>query len=193
MGDLNNALKNLEEAINKLSEMEEPLKELRSNIQKIVESQKDTAIEESEPFARYWHDIQEASDDGDAWFLDSNFDISKARICDGSIKEIYTNASYGNPYQHYVNKEYAIMAQQAKKFHDICLAWKWCYERDYTPDYKDDSYKYIILYSEYQDQFVAQVSLERHNPSLVIFENKEVADNLADWLNHHKDELDLEV
>lgn len=196
MGDLNELINKINSKLAELTDIGVALKDFESEFNKIIESRKETNDEkeaERDPFERYWQDIQEASDNGDAWFLDSNSDISEARIGDGSVKEMYANGSYYDSYQHYVNKEYAIMAKKAKKFHDICLAWKWCYERDKQVDFFDDIDKYMILYDYVECKFMPLLSVSRRIPNGVYFYDIDVCGKLCEWLNEHKDELDLEV
>ena len=197
MGDLKELINKINSKLEELTDLGVSLKDFELEFNKIIESRKemnDEKEDKPDPFEIYWNDIQEANDDHEACFLNSYSDISVTRVSIGSVKETYTDESYCNAYQNYVNKEYATMARKAKKFHDICIAWKWCYERDITVDFLDDSTnKFMILYDYERSAFSPQISVSRKIPNAVYFKNRDVCEKLCIWLNKHKDELDLEV
>ena len=57
-----------------------------------------------------------------------------------------------NPYEMhdvfcaYPNNETAVYAQRLKCFNDRLLAFKYCYDRDYVPNFFDDTKKYFVWY-----------------------------------------------
>lgn len=88
-----------------------------------------------------------------------------------------------NPYGTYPTEEYALMAQKMKIFNDKLLAFKWCYDRDYQPDWGDMiNPKYLVFY----DYISTQYDVERVIPlslNTVYFSSYEIAQKCADWLN----------
>lgn len=57
------------------------------------------------------------------------------------------NANEYNPYCHYMTEEYVNKAAKIKKFNDMLMAFKWCYDRDYEPDWAENDVKYCIVYN----------------------------------------------
>ena len=88
-----------------------------------------------------------------------------------------------NPYKFYLTEELAAQAKKLKDFNDKLLAFKYCYDLDYKPDWSD-SYedKYYIYYSKTDHRYnVNAMSIwDMHN---VYFSSEEVARKCADWLN----------
>lgn len=55
------------------------------------------------------------------------------------------NSDEYNPYRHYMTEAYANKAAQMKKFNDMLMAFKWCYDRDYETDWTENDTKYYCL------------------------------------------------
>lgn len=88
-----------------------------------------------------------------------------------------------NTHYYYHTKEYAEMAKEMKEFNDKLLAFKWCYDRDYTPDWDDSSTcKYCVAYDNYSGQYVRHSWYGDKYPT-VYFSTKEIAQKCCDWLN----------
>lgn len=86
-------------------------------------------------------------------------------------------------YYRYHTKEYAKMAKEMKEFNDKLLAFKWCYDRDYTPDWDDSSTcKYCVAYNNYNGQYARHSWYGDKYPT-VYFSTKEIAQKCCDWLN----------
>ena len=88
-----------------------------------------------------------------------------------------------NPYGTYPTEEYALMAQKMKIFNDKLLAFKWCYDREYQPNWSDMiNPKYLVFY----DYCSTQYDVDRVIPlslNTVYFSSYEIAQKCADWLN----------
>lgn len=88
-----------------------------------------------------------------------------------------------SPYQHYLTEELAEQAKKLKDFNDKLLAFKYCYDLDYKPDWCD-SYedKYYVYYSNKTQKYdVDSMTIwDVHN---VYFSSEEIAQKCADWLN----------
>lgn len=79
--------------------------------------------------------------------------------------------------------EYAKELQKLNKFNGMMLAFKWCYDRDFEPDWgNDDQFKYYIEYNSKLGSWNVRYNVvSRFN--LVYFSSNEIAQKCADWLN----------
>ena len=87
-----------------------------------------------------------------------------------------------NPYGTYPTEEYALMAQKMKIFNDKLLAFKWCYDRDFQPDWSDERYKYYIAFNSHTQGYEVGYTLVAEQPT-VYFRTQRVALDCAMWLN----------
>lgn len=88
-----------------------------------------------------------------------------------------------SPYQYYLTEELAEQAKKMKDFNDKLLAFKYCYDLDYKPDWNDDtSHKHYVYYDIYTNKYVEEFACSMLEP-LVYFSTKEIAQKCADWLN----------
>ena len=87
-----------------------------------------------------------------------------------------------NPYLNYLTKELAEQAKKLKDFNDKLLAFKYCYDLDYKPDWSDNIKKYYVYYSACDSKYMAD-GLSSIREPLVYFSTKEIAQKCADWLN----------
>lgn len=95
------------------------------------------------------------------------------------------NANEHNPYRHYMTEEYANKAAQMKKFNDMLMAFKWCYDRDYEPDWTANCAKYYIVYNSDDNPKHYCISwCYRFNHNIIYFSSEDIARKCADWLNN---------
>lgn len=87
-----------------------------------------------------------------------------------------------SPYQQYLTEELAEQAKELKNFNDKLLAFKYCYDLDYKPDWSDKTKKYYVYYNAYDNEYMADGLCSMREP-LVYFSSKEIAQKCADWLN----------
>ena len=93
-------------------------------------------------------------------------------------------------FAYYHSYEYALQALKFKKFNDLLLAYKWCYDRYYTPKWLDSKEnKFYVAYNYETGTFVSVLAQQTSIYS-VCFRSREIADNCAKWLNDHKLSLD---
>lgn len=94
-----------------------------------------------------------------------------------------TFGCYKNTYSCYHTVEYAEMAKEMKEFNDKLLAFKWCYDRDYVPDWDDEGEtKYSVMYDNQSERYkTAEWRISKFNT--VCFSKKEIAHKCCDWLN----------
>lgn len=87
-----------------------------------------------------------------------------------------------NPYGTYPTEGYALMAQKMKIFNDKLLAFKWCYDRDYQPDWNDiDEDKYFVALDHTDGRFEVDSYTTWSFPT-VYFSSEVIAQKCADWL-----------
>lgn len=87
-----------------------------------------------------------------------------------------------NPYCNYNNDTYAKTAARMKKFTDILLAFKWCYDRDYVPDWSVDDVRHCVSYDSFCGQYDISCCVN-WSCSMVYFSSEGIAQKCADWLN----------
>ena len=95
------------------------------------------------------------------------------------------NSDEYSPYRHYMTKEYANKAAKIKKFNDMLMAFKWCYDREYEPDWTTDCAKYRVVYisdADHKRYDVNRSCTYRHNE--IHFSSEDIAQKCADWLNN---------
>jgi hypothetical protein len=73
-----------------------------------------------------------------------------------------------SPYQYYLTKELAEQAKKLKDFNDKLLAFKYCYDLDYKPDWSDDTIKYYVYYDVDDNKYATDDGLHFMNISIVI-------------------------
>ena len=89
-----------------------------------------------------------------------------------------------NPYSNYLTEELAEQAKKLKDFNDKLLAFKYCYDLDYKPNFNDDydNRTYYVFYDSDEEKYGwTWTSVSNYN--LVYFSTKEIAQKCADWLN----------
>ena len=96
---------------------------------------------------------------------------------------VYTFKNTPDPYRFYLTEELAEQAKELKDFNDKLLAFKYCYDLDYKPNWNDDtSNKHYVYYDIYSNKYVVRFACSMLEP-LVYFSTKEIAQKCADWLN----------
>ena len=116
------------------------------------------------------------------YFLDSFSNIDMFGGIDWWNREHYSFNETPNPYQYYLTEELAKQAKELKDFNDKLLAFKYCYDLDYKPDWSDNAKKYYVYYNVYDSEYMADGLSSMREP-LVYFSTKEIAQKCADWLN----------
>lgn len=173
------------EDIDKLNSL---LAEVNALAEKINKEYSESAImENTEPdvLAHYKSAFQE-DNDSNVYFLDSNSEV-KYLFNNGfefPFSESFTSTSkYYNPYHMYLSEEYAKKAAKMKKFNDMLLAFKWCHDKTYEPDWFDsDSIKYCVYYDTSYETYSADCTYVCDR-NTVYFSTRIRAEECADWLN----------
>lgn len=113
----------------------------------------------------------------DKYFIDS---YNKIDCFKPSKLDTFTETP--DPYQNYHTEELAKQAKELKDFNDELLAFKYCYDSDYKPNWSDNTKKYYVYYDIYDSKYMAD-GLSSVREPLVYFSSKEIAQKCADWLN----------
>ena len=119
------------------------------------------------------------------YYLDFNSEVYGCPNVNANFPySVYGNVDkYDNPYHMYLSEEYANKAAKMKKFNDMLLAFKWCYDRTYEPDWGDsDSQKYFIYYDTVKSIYAVD-SFHMFVKNDVYFSTRIGAKNCANWLN----------
>lgn len=89
-----------------------------------------------------------------------------------------------NPFSGYISKDYAEFASVGKKFVDACLAFKWCHDAEYNPDWSNRAeIKWYVIWDYNLSDFVVFHVQSFQSPSTVYYSSQKIAQKCADWLN----------
>lgn len=113
---------------------------------------------------------------------------------DGYIDYGTNNSSFADtdsyPYGYYPTLELAEQAKAMKDFNDKLLAFKYCYDADYKPNWNDHvGNKFFVCYKhidEGKGKYMVDYHYVTQVESIVYFSTKEIAQKCADWLNSLK-------
>lgn len=173
------------EDIDKLNSL---LAEVNALAEKINKEYSENAIMENtkpDVLAHYKSAFQEDKD-SNVYYLDANSEVEAIYVdCDAlPYSENGRSAStYYNPYHVYLSEEYAKKAAKMKKFNDMLLAFKWCHDRTYEPDWSDsDSIKYYVYYDTSDETYYADCTYVCSR-NTVYFSTRPGAEECAEWLN----------
>lgn len=87
-----------------------------------------------------------------------------------------------NPYQLYPTADLARLAYAHKRYNDMLLAFKYCYDCHYCPDWEGFDNMYSVGFNHKKGKYDV-ITLLHDTSSSVIFSTKEIAQKCADWLN----------
>ena len=135
---------------------------------------------EEDVIAKYKNDY---NNKGKQYYLNSYSNVDFIIMCDSFERVEELSQS---PYQRYLTRELAEQAKKLKDFNDKLLAFKYCYDLDYKPDWSNNTKKCYVYYDVYNSKYVAD-SLSSLREPLVYFSTKEIAQKCADWLNSLSD------
>lgn len=90
-----------------------------------------------------------------------------------------------NPFAAYLSKDFADYAAVAKKFLDACLAFKWCHDAEYNPDWDNSKEtKWYLVWDYGVSRFVVFHTQSFQALSTVYYSSRDIAQTCADWLNY---------
>ena len=172
------------------------MKELEKNIKSFQKTLNDLTAsfnELTEQFNKAVAEEKENDNSSDNILKEYIAQINNATIQDPSYVVAYDGTMcanrekfdkvYFNPYYQYPLGSYANQSAKIKKFNDMLLAFKWCYDTCYVANWDNqESTKYFItydyLYNTYEVQEFCFTSW-----NMVAFGTLEVAQKCVDWLN----------
>lgn len=86
-------------------------------------------------------------------------------------------------YNCYPLENYAMKAAKMKKYIDMMLAFKYCYDVDYEPDWSNaNEVKCYVRFDTKRNQYDVFCSVQRPL-HVVYFSNSDIAERCAEWLN----------
>ena len=159
------------------NEKSQKAEQLIAEANALLNEVKDNSSNEEDVIAKYKNDY---NNKGKQYYLNSYSNVDFIIMCESfeRIEELTQS-----PYQLYLTKELAEQAKKLKDFNDKLLAFKYCYDLDYKPDWGDfDEDKYYVYYSNRAQKYdVDSTSIwDIHN---IYFSSEKVAQKCADWLN----------
>lgn len=153
---------------------QERIKELKKQIEEI--NAEINELERDDTLEQYESDISWGSD---RYTLDEFGRVKTLEPIIGFNSDAY------NPYCHYMTEEYANKAAKIKKFNDMLMAFKWCYDRDYEPDWTTNCAKYRVAYNFNANpkRYCIDWSY-KYDSNIIYFSSEDIAQKCADWLNN---------
>lgn len=160
--------------------IDERIKQLEEQItatnQLLVELKAEREKENKENvLAEYWNRIN----DVDKVYWNNAFN----EISDGFTSEKYSDDNTSN-FSNYPSKDFAIMAQKIKVLNDMLLAFKWCYDRNYKPEWDKwtNENKYYVYYDICYETYDYDSDRTFKN-NVIYFSSAEIAQKCCAWLN----------
>ena len=93
-------------------------------------------------------------------------------------------------FENFARKDYAEKLRKMNKLNGMMLAFKWCYDIDYEPDWDDDdTTKYTVVWDKYEG--FHRVCSQSTAANQVYFSSDGVAVKCAEWLNKVSESEDL--
>ena len=93
-------------------------------------------------------------------------------------------------FENFPTEEYAKKLRKMNKLNGMMLAFKWCYDRDYEPDWNDDeTVKYTVIHHCDCGFHVRSTQVRQYNQ--VYFRSEFIAEDCAIWLNKVAESEDL--
>lgn len=130
--------------------------------------------------------VYKEKSDGRAYYLDANSEVKNCPIvstCCPFTGGDRCASDYNNSYHMYLTEEYAKKAAKMKKFNDMLLAFKWCYDRTYEPDWSDsDSLKYYVYYNIGEERYISDCTFIC-DTNTIYFSTGIGAKVCVNWLN----------
>ena len=172
-----------EQKIDKIKEYVSKINELIADI----EGNKNTKeVDKPEPpkdiLAKYNNAIfDQLENTSIAWYIDND-----ACRDDSIIWTSDPNFPKDNPLCYYPNKEYAEKALTLQKLNNALLAFKYCYDTDYEPDWKDKDERKYYVYQAYLNDGTTSFSTDYttyRDMNTIYFSEAEIARKCVKWLD----------
>ena len=120
-------------------------------------------------------------------FEDKMYWVEFGDMCHGSLagaeEEILA-------FDNFPSEAYAKKLRKMNKLNGMMLAFKWCYDRDYEPDWdNDETVKYTVIHHCDCGFHVKDTHVRQYNQ--VYFRSEFIAEDCAIWLNKVAESEDL--
>lgn len=165
---MNDKLKRIEKLFAEMQKCSDEMKALADELRAAPEENIDTGVG---MLSTYIKDIESGSTQ---YWLDSDGEVDNGAADYMSYKF--------NPYCNYNDDTFAEKAARMKKFTDMLLAFKWCYDRNYEPDWSTNDDKYFVAYDSVEGQYDTTYSIAL-SYNVVYFSSEDIAQKCVDWLN----------
>lgn len=157
----------------KLEKAYELIDEANKLIDEVANSEPE--IEPEDPVAEYKKRL--ASCDKFAYYIDLG-DVSHG------YPDKFDEDDY-NPYFQFLDARYADEAARLYKLICMQLAFKWCHDRDFVPDWNNweqNAGKFYLKYNRCTKEYSVFDAYSKES-TVVYFSTPEIAHKCADWLN----------
>ena len=157
---------NNKEIMEKISELEQQIAELKEAAQK-----------QDEPKA--WKpDVEEKY-----WYISEWLSATSTKFCNGNFDNrlIKSNNCFRTKERAEEVAKKIWMLLKLEQYHDMFCP-------DYVPDWSSDDGKYIVIYDEVEKQWLCDVIFLIRDAVQVYFDSKETAQKVCDLLNGEDDE-----
>jgi hypothetical protein len=150
----------------------EEINSLKKELEELKQSEKQDDI-----LARYNKFFGEQDRCRTYWYLDQ---YSTAESLTATMYNRF-DTDY-NSYRMYLSEDFANTAARMKKFNDMLLAFKWCYDREYKSTYTTDNNKWHIYYNVRNSIYSYDDICNCIEPT-IYFSSEVIVKKCCDWLN----------
>ena len=118
------------------------------------------------------------------WYLDGMGDIIESS---SDYKYYEISPKEYNYFNGFWDLKYAEQSKQLTAFNNKLLAFKWCYDRDYEPDWDSNEAKFFVYRSYLQKENMYNTyrwdTTWTLCENIIYFSSEEIAQKCCDWLN----------
>ena len=167
----------INEKMDRLSELLREVNKLADEIE--AECVKEKPIVKDDEIADYLTSVQE--DEQLLYFINSD------GLIEDNVDEsgAYTIDDFdGSKYRYYLSLDFAEQALKLKRFNDILLAFKWCYDKGFEYNCNSNKPVYSIWYDSVCETYLPKRnSYPKIVTGLVYFSSEDIAEKCCLWLN----------
>jgi len=164
-----------EKSMTKKEEIQQEIEKTQKQLAALQEKLKEAENEVPE--------VLEFKDNNKYWYVDGAGNVCWASYMCRSLSD----ATYVHRHRAFLSEEYAEEFAKKTQFIADMLYFKYLYDRDYKPDWKNGNKpKWYVVYNGTRYECDTRYGYEYRNPSGVYFSSEEIAKKCADWLNKKK-------
>ncbi len=166
---------NYKEKIEKVEAMIKEATELLNKIKAAKEADKDILAEYKDMFGKHDHDLYYVTETGKITCAMNDNDFSE-----------YINHNHRenmNYFNNFFDKTYAEKSLELASFNNKLLAFKWCHDRDYEPDWNNNKESKHFIYYDSCNHSYGHAVYSTISNNTVYFSTEEIAQKCCDWLN----------